>query len=161
MNAIFRKFNGAQDTNQNGTDFQTSGANPRRTAPVTELGPWVTGTEPSLNGTNAPYDSTISIDFSEPVDVTGNWYDITCSASGQHNNATVAAYNNFKGYHITPNTSFQFGEQCTVTIFHNNVHDQDLDDSIPNTDTLFADYSWAFTVVSENQLPLLYPLVFT
>ena len=157
VNAIFRKFNGAQDTNQNGTDFQTSGANPRRTAPVTELGPWVTGTEPSLNGTNAPYDSTISIDFSEPVDVTGNWYDITCSASGQHNDATVAGYNNFKGYHITPNTSFQFGEQCTVTIFHNNVHDQDLDDSIPNTDTLFADYSWTFTVVSENQLPLLYP----
>jgi DNA/RNA endonuclease G (NUC1)/serine/threonine protein phosphatase PrpC len=157
VNAIFRKFNGAQDTNQNKDDFQAGPANPRRTAPIMELGPWVANTEPLPNGFNAPYDSTISVDFSEPVDVTDNWYNISCSSSGQHNSATVASYDNSKGYHITPNTGFQFGEQCTVTIFHTNVHDQDLDDSSPNTDTLFDDYSWTFTVVSDNQLPLAYP----
>src|SRR5205085_7257211 len=80
--------------------------------------------------------------------VVGNWFDITCTNSGQHNSATLASYNGAKGYHITPNTGFQFGEQCTVTIFHGNVHDQDLDDSSPNTDTLFADYLWSFTVVA-------------
>ena len=80
--------------------------------------------------------------------MTGNWFDITCANTGQHNSATVASYNSSKGFHITPNTSFQFGEQCTVTIFHANVHDQDLDDSSPNTDTLFADHSWTFTVVA-------------
>jgi DNA/RNA endonuclease G (NUC1) len=146
--ALFRKANGAQDTNQNGTDFQTGAPNPRRTAPIVELGPWVAGTEPITDGANAPYNSTISIDFSEPVDVVGSWYDITCTNSGTHNSATVASYNTFKGYHITPNTSFQFGEQCTVTIDHTAVHDQDLDDSNPNTDTLFADHSWTFTVVA-------------
>ena len=31
---------------------------------------------------------------------------------------------------------------------HTNVHDQDLDDSEPNTDTLFGDYVWTFTVVA-------------
>ena len=40
-NALFRKLNGAQDTNQNGDDFQTAVANPRRTAPIVELGPWI------------------------------------------------------------------------------------------------------------------------
>ncbi|HJP91817.1 MAG TPA: DNA/RNA non-specific endonuclease [Pyrinomonadaceae bacterium] len=146
--ALFRKLNGAQDTNQNGADFQTAAPSPRRSAPIVELGPWVAGTEPIDDGFNAPYDTTVTVDFSEPVDVVGNWFDITCTNSGQHNSATVASYNGAKGYHITPNTSFQFGEQCTVTISHANVHDQDLDDSSPNTDTLFADYSWTFTVVA-------------
>ncbi|HKG58779.1 MAG TPA: DNA/RNA non-specific endonuclease, partial [Pyrinomonadaceae bacterium] len=146
--ALFRKLNGGQDTNQNGDDFQTSAPNPRRTAPIVELGPWVAGTEPISDSFNVPYDATVTVDFSEPVDVTGNWFDVTCANTGQHNSATVASYNSSKGFHITPNTGFQFGEQCTVTIFHANVHDQDLDDSSPNTDTLFADHSWTFTVVA-------------
>ena len=154
--AIFRKLNGAQDTNQNGDDFQTGTPNPRRTAPIVELGPWVAGTDPISDGFNVPYDDTISVDFSEPVDVVGSWFDITCVNSGAHNSATVASYNGAKGYHITPNTGFQFGEQCTVTILHANVHDQDLDDSQPNTDTLFADYSWSFTVVATGA-PAPYP----
>ena len=147
-NALFRKFDGAQDTNQNGDDFQTGAPNPRRTAPVVELGPWVASTEPFADGFNAPYDATITVDFGEPVDVVGSWFNINCTSSGLHNSATVASYNSFKGYHITPNTSFHFGEQCTVTVVAANVHDQDLDDSEPNTDTLFADYTWTFTVVA-------------
>jgi endonuclease G len=147
-NALFRKLNGAQDTNQNTDDFQTGAPNPRRTAPIVELGPWIAGSEPIADGFNAPYDATITVDFSEPVDVTGAWFDITCTNSGPHNSATVASYNGSKGYHVTPNTSFQFGEQCTVTIFHANVHDQDLDDSAANTDSLFADHAWTFTVVA-------------
>jgi endonuclease G len=154
--ALFRKLNGTQDTNQNGTDFQTGAPNPRRTAPIVELGPWVAGTDPIADGFNVPYDDTITVDFSEPVDVTGSWFDITCTNSGAHNSATVASYNGAKGYHITPNTGFQFGEQCTVTIAHANVHDQDLDDSAPNIDTLFADYSWTFTVVAAGA-PAPYP----
>ena len=147
-NSVFRKLNGAQDTNQNGDDFQTGAPNPRRTAPIVELGPWVASTEPIADGFNAPYDATVTVDFSEPVDVNGNWFDITCTNSGQHNSATIASYNSSKGFHITPNTAFQFGEQCTVTIFHVSVHDQDLDDSSPGTDTLFADHFWTFTVVA-------------
>ena len=155
-NALFRKMNGSQDTNQNGDDFQTATPNPRRTAPIVELGPWVAGTEPISDGFNAPYDATISVDFSEPVDVVGSWFNITCTNSGAHNDATVASYNGSKGYHITPNTGFHFGEQCTVTIVHTNVHDQDFDDAAPNTDTLFADHVWTFTVVAAGA-PAPYP----
>lgn len=146
--SLFRKLNGAQDTNQNGDDFQTGAPNPRRTAPIVELGPWVAGTEPISDGFNVPYDATVTVDFSEPVDVAGNWFDITCTNSGQHNSATVAMYNGSKGFHITPNSGFQFGEQCTVTVLHGSVSDQDLDDSLAGTDTLFADHSWSFTVVA-------------
>src|SRR5262249_16571547 len=126
--AIFRKDNGLTDTDQNGANFTAAAPNPRRTAPIVELGPWVANTDPITNGANVPYNATITVDFSEPVDVAGAWYDITCP-SGQHNSATVATYNGFKGYQITPNVGFQFGERCTVTIFKDQVHDRDLDDS--------------------------------
>ncbi|MBO0798812.1 MAG: DNA/RNA non-specific endonuclease, partial [Blastocatellia bacterium] len=154
--AIFRLNNGLTDTDQNGADFTVSTPNPRRTAPIVELGPWVANTDPITNGTNTPYDDTISVDFSEPVNVVGAWYNISCSVSGLHNSATVASYNGSTGFHITPNTGFQFGESCTVTIFKDQVHDQDLDDSEPNTDTLLEDYVWSFTVV-EAGAPAPYP----
>jgi len=154
--AIFRINNGQTDTDQNGADFTAAAPSPRRTAPIEELGPWVADTDPITDGTNAPYDSTITVDFSEPVDVAGAWYNITCSSTGQHNSATVASYNGFRGYHITPNAGFQFGERCTVTIFKDQVHDRDLDDSEPNTDTLFEDYTSSFTVVGAGA-PAPYP----
>src|SRR6185369_13893049 len=127
------------------SDGQSRSANGSISLMVNERpfeGPSVTGTEPTASDVDVPYDATITVDLSEPVDVEGNWFDITCANSGQHNNGTVASYNGSKGFHITPNTSFQFGEQCTVMISHGHVHDQDVNDSPPNADTLAADYSW-------------------
>ena len=154
--ALFRKTNGSTDTDQNGNDFITGVPSPRRTSPIVELGPWVAGTDPITGSTSAPHDATLTVNFSEPVDVTGNWFNITCTSTGQHNSATVASSNNFKAYAITPNTIFQFGEQCTVTIVKDGIHDRDLDDSNPNTDTLFEDYNWTFTVVGPGA-PAPYP----
>ncbi|HBB96988.1 MAG TPA: hypothetical protein DC054_16540, partial [Blastocatellia bacterium] len=154
--AIFRKTGGGTDSDQNGNDFVTGAPNPRSTTPVVEFGPSVAGTDPATNATIAPYDSSITVDFSEPVDAVGAWYNITCTVTGLHNDATVAHTNDFKTWAFTPNTSFQFGEQCTVTINKNQIHDQDTDDSGPNTDTLSADYVWSFTVVGAGQ-PAPYP----
>jgi DNA/RNA endonuclease G (NUC1) len=149
--AIFRKTGGSTDTDQNGNDFVTGTPNPRSTTPVVEFGPSVAGTDPTTNATIAPYDSSITVDFSEPVDAVGAWYSITCANTGLHNDATVAHTNDFKTWAFTPNTTFQFGEQCTVTINKDQIHDQDTDDSAPNTDTLSADYVWSFTVVGAGQ----------
>ena len=149
--AIFRKTGGGTDTDQNGNDFVTGPPNPRSTTPVVEFGPSVAGTDPTTNATIAPYDSSITVDFSEPVDAVGAWYNITCTATGLHNDATVAHTNDFKTWAFTPNSSFQFGEQCTVTINKDQIHDQDTDDSNPGTDTLSADYVWSFTVVGAGQ----------
>ncbi len=46
--------------------------------------------DPRVNGTNAPRDATIEVTFTEPVDVVGSWFDITCALSGPHNSATFA-----------------------------------------------------------------------
>lgn len=154
--ALFRINGGNTDTNRNNLDFVAGTPNPRRTAPVVELGPWVASTDPTTDGTTVPHDDTITVNFSEPVDVDANWFNITCASSGPHNDATVAHTADFKTYLITPNVNFNFGEQCTVTILKNAIHDQDTDDSAPNTDTLFADYTWSFTVVAAGD-PAPYP----
>jgi len=44
--SVLRKSGGTTDTNNNGNDFLTGAANPRRTAPIVELGPNVLTTDP-------------------------------------------------------------------------------------------------------------------
>ena len=111
----------------------------------------VLGTDPSANRINAPRDATIEIIFTEPVDVAGAWYDIACASSGTHNSATFDGCG--RSHFITPNTEFVAGEQCSVTLFKDQVTDQDLDDSAPDTNTLPANYVWTFTVATGTAPP--------
>jgi len=153
----FRKNGGNTDTNVNGNDFVTGTPNPRRTTPIQEFGPTVVNTDPVSNASAAPRDASMIITFSELVDVDPGWYNINCTSTGNHNDATVVegAPNTWV---ITPNANFVAAEQCTVTILQNSVHDRDTDDSAPGTDTLPADYSWTFTV-SSGTLPPYPPSV--
>ena len=64
--AILRKLGGATDTNQNGDDFAIGAPNPRQTAPIVELGPYVLSSEPRSNATDAPRDATIQVTVTEP-----------------------------------------------------------------------------------------------
>ena len=154
--ADLRKNNGSTDTDINRNDFVTGTPNPRRTAIIAELGPSVVNTDPAASSITSPHDGSLTVNFSEPVDTDAGWYNVTCNATGLHNDATTAHTTDFKSWVITPNTNFQFGENCTVTINKNAIHDQDTDDSGANTDTLFADYVWSFTVVGAGQ-PAPYP----
>jgi len=149
--ALFRVDDGNIDTNQNGSDFISAFPAPRRTAPIVELGPLVVSTDPRSSGTNAPRDATIEITFTEPVNVDGAWFDISCTSSGLHSSATFAA--NGASRYITPNVNFTPGETCTVTLFKDQVTDQDTDDSGPNTDTLPANYTWSFAVATGTAPP--------
>jgi len=144
--SLFRVNGGITDTDRNGNDFVTGAPTPRRTAPLVELGPLVLSTGPGTNGFNVPRDATIEVTFTEPVDVIGPWFDITCANSGQHNSATFVGGG--KNQFMTPNVNFTPGEQCAVTIYKDQVHDQDFDDGEPNTDTLPANYVWSFTVAT-------------
>jgi DNA/RNA endonuclease G (NUC1) len=159
--SIFRNNNGGTDSDQNGNDFVAAAPNPRSTSPVVEFGPAVSSTDPFTNTTTAPYDATITVDFTEPVNIDAGWYNITCSSTGSHNAATEAHTNDLKTYAFTPNATFQFGEQCTVTITKTAVHDVDTDDSDPDTDTLAADYVWSFTIVGAGQPAPYAPSVHT
>jgi DNA/RNA endonuclease G (NUC1) len=140
--SLFRKNDGASDTNNNQTDFQTGAPQPRRTAPIVELGPFVFSTDPRSGSTTAPRDASITINFTEPVQVTGQWFDIQCATTGAHNSATISG--GPKTYTITPNVSFVNNEQCTVRVFKTAVNDLDTDDAGTDTDHLPADHVWTF-----------------
>lgn len=144
--AGLRKNGGFADTNVNSADFVTGTPNPRRTAVIAEIGPYVLTVDPRNNNTTAPRDASISVTFTEEVSVEANWFDVNCATTGAHNDATVAAAG--RTWIITPNANFVAGEQCTVTIFSSAIHDEDLDDSAPNSDTLTANYSWSFKVAT-------------
>ena len=149
--SLFRLGSGNVDTDQNGSDFLTGVPAPRQTAPIVELGPFVLSTDPRSNGVNAPRDATIQVTFTEPVDLFDPWFDINCAVTGHHLDATFAGAG--RDRYITPNVNFQAGESCTVTIFKDQVHDQDLDDGGTNTDTLPSNYTWSFTVATGTEPP--------
>lgn len=146
--ALFRKNGGISDTNNNRNDFSIGTPNPVRTTPIKELGPWVAGSDPFETASNQPRDGSFTIDFSEPVDLDANWININCSVTGNHNDATMTTTNSAKTFVVTPNRNFQAGEQCTATVLKDTVHDQDLDDSEPDTDTLTQDYISVFTIAN-------------
>jgi DNA/RNA endonuclease G (NUC1) len=148
--ALFRNSNGAVDTNNNAADFTAQDAFPRRTAPIVEIGPSVLNSDPRNSGFNAPRDASITITFTEPVTVDPSWFNIACAQTGLHNDATIAVRS--RSITITPNVSFANGEQCTVTIDKDLVHDVDTNDSAPNTDTLPADFTFSF-LTSTGTLP--------
>jgi DNA/RNA endonuclease G (NUC1) len=159
--AAFRKNNGSTDTDNNSADFIVGAPTPGRSpqAPIVEIGPAVFATDPRNGATSAPRDATIAISFTEPVTVDNGWYDITCP-SGNHNSATVRSFFGGDTVTITPNVNFVAGEQCTVTIFKDAVHDIDTDDTGTNADTLPANKVFTFTV-STGTAPVYPPSVHT
>jgi DNA/RNA endonuclease G (NUC1) len=146
--AILRNGNGATDTNQNGSDFTAGAPNPRRTAIIVDSPPSVSSTDEDADpfaSTPAPRDGSVAVFFSEPVEVIGSWYDLTCVTTGTHTAVVSAGPQNWV---ITPDVNFLPGEQCTIQIFAANVKDSDTDDSQPNTDFMQSDYSATFTVAT-------------
>ena len=76
----------------------------------------------------------------------GHWFDLTCATTGVHDSYSLAGSGPFVD--VTLNVNLLAGESCTITVFKDQVHDQDIDDSSPGTDTLPGNYSWSFTVAS-------------
>ncbi|HYI11426.1 MAG TPA: DNA/RNA non-specific endonuclease [Thermoanaerobaculia bacterium] len=145
--AVFRKNGGFTDTNVNSADFVTGTPNPRRTAPIVEIGPAVLNTDPRNNSTTAPRDASLTITFTEPVTVDAGWYTINCATTGAHNDATIAV-GGPNAWIITPNVTFLAGELCTATIVKDFVHDVDLDDSGVNADSPGNNYTFSFSIAT-------------
>jgi hypothetical protein len=103
-----------------------------------DAAPAVDSTSPANGATDVPTTSNVSVTFSEPVDVTGSWFTISCVASGSHP-ATVSG--GPTAFTLDPSTDFGFSETCTVTILAGQVADQDANDP-PNN--MAANYVFSF-----------------
>lgn len=100
--------------------------------------PVVSKVTPLNNALGVALDANIVLTFNELVNVTGTWFDITCSSSGNHPAAVTLSA---KQYTLDPTTDFVKAENCTVTIYAAQVTDQDTEDP---PDNMAANYSWTF-----------------
>ena len=61
-----------------------------------------------------PQDANITINFDEPVNISVNWFLISCASTGLHT-ATVSG--GPVSFVLNPDTGFTFNEPCGVIIF--------------------------------------------
>ena len=133
--AALRLNGGAQDTDNNNVDFVAAAPNPRSGTPT------VFSTTPSNGSFGALLDANITINFSEPVDVTGSWFTISCATSGGH---TAALSGGPTSYTLNPDFDFVYNELCTVTVIASQVTDHDINDP---PDNMVANYVFSFTTI--------------
>ena len=104
--------------------------------------PFVASTVPANGATDVPVNSPITINFSEPVNVTGSWFTISCVTSGTHTATFSGGPTTFT---LTPDAAFVGGEACSLTVFAANVTDQDL---IDPPDNMTVNFTAGFTTVT-------------
>jgi predicted extracellular nuclease len=106
-----------------------------------EAAPSVSSTAPPSGSSGVPLTSDIGITFSEPVDVSGAWFDIACDTSGAH---TAVVSGGPSSFSLDPDADLAGAETCTVTIVASGVTDQDV---IDPPDTMTSDHVFSFATV--------------
>jgi Bacterial Ig-like domain len=115
--------------------------------PPVDAAPSVVSTVPAANASNVSPTANVTIQFSEPVAVTGAWFQMACT-SGTRTPANTAVSGDLAPgsgttFTIDPNVDFATDDACTVTIFASAVSDLDLQDP---PDQMAADYVFTFGV---------------
>src|ERR671936_2864652 len=137
--AALRNGGGSVDTDNNSADFSVGTPNPRNSG---DAAPTVSSTSPANGAGDVALNSNITITFSEPVNVTGSWFSISCSSSDGHTATVSGGPTTFT---LDPDSDFSGAETCTVTVFAANVTDQDATDP---PDNMAANYVFSFGTVA-------------
>src|ERR671925_342717 len=114
--AALRNGGGSVDTDNNSADFTVGAPNPRNSG---DQAPTVSSTSPANGAGDVALNSNVTITFSEPVNVTGSWYSISCSSSDGHTATVSGGPTTFT---LDPDADFVGSETCTVTVFAANVN---------------------------------------
>ncbi len=144
--AALRNANGATDTDNNLADFTIGAPNPRNTPPP-DAAPAVASTVPADGASSVPYDTNVTVTFTEAVNVTAAWYTVTCSLSGSHTAVVTGGPTTFT---LNPDTDFISGDSCTFVVLANQVTDQDSNDP---PDNMAANFTVGFSTVNACTLP--------
>lgn len=123
-------------------DFTHIGSHETNCFPPTEVAPTVLSTVPAGGAENVAINANITITFSEPVTVSGDWFTIACTDSLSH---TAAVTKEGSVITLVPDPVFVNSETCTVTVVAANVSDDDLVDP---PDAMEANYIFTFDTVA-------------
>jgi predicted extracellular nuclease len=94
-----------------------------------DIAPDVQSTTPANGATGVAADANIDVSFTEPVNVSGAWFDLTCANSGKHTATVSGGPTDFT---LDPDVDFAANETCILTIYAANVTDQDSNDPPDN-----------------------------
>ena len=145
--AALRASGGCVDTDNNASDFAAATPTPRNTASPFgdcsgDVAPSIATRSPGDGASGVALDSNVTITFSEPVDVSGDWFAISCTGSLNHPAVVTGGPTAFT---LNPNADFAPGETCSVVVIGAQVTDQDTADP---PDRLAGNPSWSFTTAS-------------
>ena len=145
--AALRANNGCTDTDNNSADFTIAAPSPRNSASAADTcgsdnAPSLVSSVPSNGATDVATGSSISLTFSEPVNVTDPWFTIQCVVSGSHSATVSGGPTTFT---LQPMVAFAQGESCTVTLAGSAITDQD---AIDPPDAVVGTPSFSFTTAA-------------
>ena len=106
--AALRKSNGTQDTDNNSADFTVGAPNPRNT-PSADAAPRVAMVAPANGAIGFPPTGSITVTFSEAVNVATGWFSLTCGVSGAVDAVVSGGPTSFSA---KPNRELVLGERC-------------------------------------------------
>ena len=109
--------------------------------------PAVQSTSPAAGDTDVPIGSNVSVTFSEPVNLSGTWFTISCATSGQHDATVTGGPTTFT---LNPTTPFVHSETCQVRVRARSVTDQD---TIDPPDRLPLDKTFSFRTIPPDDAP--------
>ncbi len=107
-----------------------------------DTAPGVQSTSPAAGASGVSVSANLTVTFTEPVDVTGSWFTLSCATSGAHA-ATVSGGPTV--FTLDPTSDFAGSEVCTLAVLAGQVNDQDGNDP---PDTMTADVMASFTTTS-------------
>ncbi len=113
---------------------------------ATDAAPTVASTFPANGSTTFPIGSNLSVTFSEPVNVTSNWFTLICSTSG---NVAASFSGGSTTFTLDPGVTLAGGETCTLTVLANQVSDVDANDPPDNMVVNFTVGFTAYDVCSD------------
>lgn len=141
-----------KDVNASGTltvgDILITNANlAKALPPPMDAAPSVVSTVPASNATDVSPSANVTIQFSEPVTVSGAWFQMACT-SGMRTPANTAvsgdvSANSGTTFTLDPNVDFATDDACMVTVFATGISDLDMQDP---PDHMLADYVFSFGV---------------
>lgn len=131
------------DLNASGADDGLAVDDFSLTPHATDAAPFVSATSPLAGATGVIHTTNIEITFSEPVNITGAWFTISCTTSGAHE-ATISGGPSV--FVLNPDSDLALNETCTIAIVASQVADQDADDP---PDNMAGDASFSFTTADQ------------
>jgi predicted extracellular nuclease len=139
--AALRGNEGCVETDNNASDFSAGAPSPA--SPVlpkvcdADSAPSVSTVSPADGATNVDLDENVVVTFSEPVNVAGSWFSLTCGSTSH----PAAVSGGPATFTLDPVSDFAADQICTLAITAAQVTDQDTNDP---PDTMDGDFTSSF-----------------